>query len=189
MNIVGISGSPSKRSRSAWLLQMAQGRLQGVAARSSTIGLRDLPSAALVGADTQAAPLREAMDRVAAADLLIVATPIYKAAYSGLLKLFIDLLPQDVLRHKTVLPLATGGSVAHLLALDYSLKPVLSALGARHILDGVFATDSQLIAHESGGYEADASLEERLDRALHSFGGALRLQANERGLLLPSGGD
>ena len=58
--------------------------------------------------------------------MVIVATPIYKAAYSGLLKVFLDLLPAEALRGKTVLPLASGGSVAHLLALDYALKPVLS---------------------------------------------------------------
>ncbi len=105
------------------------------------------------------------------ADLVVVATPIYKAAYSGLIKTFLDLLPSDALRGKTVLPLATGGSASHLLALDYALKPVLSALGARDILDGVFAVDAQLTPHESGGYVPDAALVERLDRALQPLTG------------------
>lgn len=166
MNIVGISGSPAVRSRSNWLLQLAQTRLEGVAARNDTIAVRTLDPGALLGADAQAASIRQALGLVASADLVVVATPIYKAAYSGLLKLFLDLLPQDGLRGKTVLPLATGGSLAHLLALDYALKPVLSALGARDILDGVFATDPQLLAHESGGYVPDAALLERVDRAL-----------------------
>ncbi len=61
---------------------------------------------------------------------VVVATPIYKAAYTGGLKALFDILPQSALRGKTVLPLATGGSPAHLLAIDYALKPVLSALGA-----------------------------------------------------------
>lgn len=166
MNIVGISGSPSLRSRSNWLLQLAQTRLEGVARRNATIAVRSLDPTALLSADAQAASIRDAVERIAAADLVIVATPIYKAAYSGLLKLFLDLLPQDGLRGKTVLPLATGGSLAHLLALDYALKPVLSALGARDILDGVFAIDPQLAPHESGGYVPDAGLLERVDRAL-----------------------
>ncbi|WP_140626527.1 NADPH-dependent FMN reductase [Methylibium rhizosphaerae] len=167
MNIVGISGSPSLRSRSHWLLQLTQTRLEGLARVNDLIAVRTLDSAALLSADARAASVRQAVERVAAADLVVVATPIYKAAYSGLLKLFLDLLPQDTLRGKTVLPLATGGSLAHLLALDYALKPVLSALGARDILDGVFATDQQLASHdESGGYVPDAALLERLDRAL-----------------------
>ena len=78
----------------------------------------------------------------------------------------LDLLAPDALRGKAVLPLATGGSPAHVLALEYALKPVLSALGARDILDCVFATDAQLKAHESGGYVPDSTLVERLDRAL-----------------------
>jgi len=166
MNIVSISGSPSLRSRSAWLLQLAQTRLEASAARSTFISVRELPAAALLVADTLSEPIRRALAQVAEADLVIVATPIYKAAYSGVLKLFLDLLPPEALRGKTVLPLATGGSLAHLLALDYALKPVLSALGARDILDGVFATDSQLAPHESGGYVPDRVLVERIDRAL-----------------------
>ena len=164
-HIVAISGSPSARSRSAALLQLALMSLEADSASQQLISVRELPAVALLTADFQNPEIRAASDAVAQADLVIVATPIYKAAYSGLLKTFLDLLPQDALRGKTVLPLATGGSPAHLLALDYTLKPVLAALGARHVLDGVFATDLQLQAHESG-FVPDATLLERLDRAL-----------------------
>lgn len=177
MNIVSLSGSPSPRSRSRWLLQLAQTRLESNASEASLIAVRELPSAALLDADTRAEPIRRAIDQIARAELLLVATPIYKAAYSGLLKLFLDLLPPDTLRGKTVLPLATGGSLAHFLALDYALKPVLAALGARDILDGVYATDAQLVPHESGGYVPDAVLVERLDRALQPL---LPLEAEAR---------
>ncbi len=166
MNVVSISGSPSQRSRSTWLMQLALTRLEGIAATSTVIMVRDLNAAALLSADTQQPDIRSAADAVAQADLLIVATPIYKAAYSGLLKIFLDLLPMEALRGKTVLPLATGGSSAHLLAMDYALKPVLSALGARDILDGVFAVDAQLVPHESGGYVPESALVQRLDRAM-----------------------
>jgi len=173
MDIVSISGSPSLRSRSAWLLQFAQTRLEGSVRHAASVAVRELPASALLTADVHAEPIQAAIAKVQRADVVIVATPIYKAAYSGVLKLFLDLLPSDVLRGKTVLPLATGGSLAHLLALDYALKPVLSALGARDILDGVFATDAQLAPHESGGFVPDARLVERLDRALLPLAGAL----------------
>jgi FMN reductase len=166
MHITSISGSPSERSRSAWLTQFALTRLEGLATQSQPIAVRELPANALISADTQDAVIARAVQAVAEADLVIIGTPIYKAAYSGLLKLFLDLLPPEALRGKTVLPLATGGSAAHLLALDYALKPVLSALGARHVLDAVFATDAQLQRHESGGYVPDPELLARLDRAL-----------------------
>lgn len=166
MNILSISGSPSARSRSAWLLQLAQTRLENSADAVAGLSLRELPAEALLSAKVTDLALQTAIESVARADLLIISTPIYKAAYSGLLKAFLDVLPQDALRGKTVLPLATGGSLAHLLALDYALRPVLAALGARHILDGVFATDAQLTPHEAGGYVPDVALVQRLDRAI-----------------------
>lgn len=166
MQILSLSGSPSTPSRSAWMLHFAQQHLDPQAQRSRHVALRDLPPQALVTADTRDPAVSAALSAVAEAEVLIVATPIYKAAYSGLLKVFLDLLPQDGLRGKTVLPLATGGSLAHLLALDYALKPVLSALGARDILDGVFATDAQLVSDGKGNYTADAALATRLERAL-----------------------
>ncbi len=166
MKILSISGSPSLRSRSGSLLQLASARLESASHVHHHVNVRELPAQALLLADAQQPDVAQALARVAWADVLIVGTPIYKAAYSGLLKVFLDLLPQDALRGKTVLPLATGGSMAHLLAVDYALKPVLSALGARNILDGVYATDSQLRALPAGGHEPDEALLERLDRAV-----------------------
>lgn len=165
MNLVSISGSPSAKSRSAWLLQLAQERLspgQG----GVTISLRDLPAEPLLRGDAHHPGIEGAVERVAQADVLLVGTPIYKAAYSGLLKVFLDLLPPDALRRKSVLPLATGGSPGHLLAIEYALKPVLTSLGARHILDTVYVLDGQLARHETLGFVPDDAVVQRLDRAL-----------------------
>ena len=78
------------------------------------------------------------------ADAIVVATPVYQAAYSGLLKVFLDLLPQFAFRGKAVLPIVTGGSPAHVLAVDYALRPVLANLGAAHIGQGWFVP---VVAH------------------------------------------
>ncbi len=163
MNIVAILGSPSEVSRSASLLALAQARLNGVASQSRRISVRDLPAQALLHAELGDPQIRQAIDLVGDADVVLVATPIYKAAYSGVLKAFLDLLPQDALRGKTVLPLATGGSVAHLLALEYALKPVLAALGARDILDPVFASDAQIVKDASGAYHPLPDVAARID--------------------------
>jgi FMN reductase len=166
MKIVGIQGSPSASSRSGSLLALAQSRLQGVATSAHLITVRDLPAQALLHAQFEHPLIRQALDEVSEAQVVLIATPIYKAAYSGVLKSFLDLLPQDALRGKTVLPLATGGSIAHLLALDYALKPVLSALGARDILDPVFATDAQIPKHETLGYSPLPDVVQRVESAL-----------------------
>ena len=157
-------------------------RLEGRHGRHDDVLVRDLPAEALLAADVQHPAIAAAVQAVEAAELVIVSTPIYKAAYSGLLKVFLDLLPPDALRGKLVLPLATGGSPAHFLALDYALKPVLSALGARHVLDGVFATDAQLRRHEAGGYVPEPDLIARLDRALAPIANRMRATQEEAAL-------
>ncbi|WP_421883538.1 NADPH-dependent FMN reductase [Methylibium sp.] len=167
MKVTSILGSPSLRSRSGALLQLAQSRLQPHTTTAEAITVRDLPGQALLQAEFANTEIQAAIRKVLEAQVILVATPIYKAAYSGLLKSFLDLLPQDGLRGKTVLPLATGGSAAHLLALDYALKPVLSALGARDILDAVYASDAQIPAVE-GRYEVDAEIGTRVDQSLRS---------------------
>jgi FMN reductase len=166
MKIVSLSGSPSAVSRSAALLRWCEAQLAGESHAVHSISLRDLPATELLQAQLEHPVLQAALQRVAEADAVLLATPIYKAAYSGLLKVFLDLLPQDGLRGKQVLPLATGGSLAHLLALDYGLRPVLHALGARQVLEAVFATDGQFAKHAALGYVPDAEVVARLERSL-----------------------
>jgi FMN reductase len=173
MSIVALFGSPSENSRSTALLRHVMACFADGTPRSEIV-LRDLPPAALVRADFNDPAIRRAREQVAAARLVLISTPIYKAAYSGLLKSFLDLLPQDGLRGKTALAIGTGGSLAHLLALDYALKPVLASLGARHLLDTVYAVDSQLTLGGHHGYTLDDDVAQRVERALADGPFALR---------------
>jgi len=173
MSVVALAGSPSAPSRSTALLRHALGCLDDDVARSEIV-LRELPPAALVQAEFDHPAICRAREQVAAARVVVIATPIYKASFSGLLKSFLDLLPQDALRGKSVLALGTGGSAAHLLALDYALKPVLAALGARHIVDSVYAIDAQFAPHALHGYVADDDIVLRIERALADTPVALR---------------
>ena len=177
MVVVSISGSPSPASRSAWLLQHVAERAGRRIERHHAIVVRDLPAQPLLHGDTADAAIAQAHRAVVQAQAVLIGTPIYKAAYSGLLKLFLDALAPEALRGKPVLALATGGSPGHLLALDYALKPVLSALGARHIVDAVYAVDSQLVRAPQGGYVPDDGLLQRLDQALDAL---LQVSANAR---------
>lgn len=173
LRVAALFGSPSAHSRSAALLRGALPFLARLPLQVSEVDIRSLPAQALLQARAGEPAVAQALADVAAADLLLVTTPIYKAAYSGVLKLFLDLLPPDALRGKRVLPLATGGSAAHLLAVDYALRPVLAALGAREILDTVFATDAQFDADDSGAWQPHAAVRERLERALASGSGLI----------------
>ncbi|CAN5186926.1 NADPH-dependent FMN reductase [soil metagenome] len=162
-----IAGSPSTPSRSAALLDAVSLRL---ALRGDLtverLNIRELPAEALLLAQWEHPAIVKALAQVERARAIVVATPVYKAAYSGVLKVFLDLLPQTALAGKTVLPLATGGSPHHMLALDYALRPVLQALSARHILPGVYATDAQIPRSDEGLYTPAADISARLDEAV-----------------------
>jgi FMN reductase len=169
MSILLVAGSPSERSRSAALLDSVSQRLSGRGATIERLHIRDLSPQALLLADSAHRSIVFAADQVARAKALVIATPVYKAAYSGVLKVFLDLLPQTALKEKTVLPLATGGSPHHMLALDYALRPVLQSLAARHILPGVYATDSQVTLTPEGGHHLTTEIATRLDDAVDAL--------------------
>ncbi|HAU56907.1 MAG TPA: FMN reductase (NADPH) [Comamonadaceae bacterium] len=167
MSALLIAGSPSERSRSAALLDAVAQRLTVRGALVDRVHIRDLSPQALLLADAHHRSISQAVAQVAAARVLVVATPVYKAAYSGVLKVFLDLLPQTALQGKTVLPLATGGSPHHMLALDYALRPVLQSLGAKHILPGIYATDAQVTVTPEGAYSVGRDIAIRLDDAVN----------------------
>jgi FMN reductase len=162
MTILLLAGSPSTPSRSGRLLHHAGQRLALLGHASRRLQVRDLPAEALLKADFRDEGIVAAAAEVAQAQALVIATPVYKAAYSGVLKAFLDLLPQDGLKGKLVLPLATGGSQSHMLALDYALRPVLSSLGARHVLPSIYATDAQVLWSEEHGLQLDADIAARI---------------------------
>ncbi|MEM5428717.1 NADPH-dependent FMN reductase [Cupriavidus oxalaticus] len=169
MSILTLSGSPSVQSRSGLVLAHLRTALEAAGERTRHLDLRDLPAGPLLAARVDDDAIAAASRAVAEAQVVVLATPVYKAAYSGLLKAFLDLLPQTGLRDKIVLPIATGGSLAHALVIDYALRPVLAALGSRQILPGIFAVDQQIETSDSGGLRQarfDAALSARLDEGL-----------------------
>lgn len=169
MSTLLLAGSPSERSRSAALLDAVALRLAVRGVRAEHLHIRNLNPQALLLADTGHHSIVQAVKQVEDANLLVVATPVYKAAYSGVLKVFLDLLPQSALQGKAVLPLATGGSPHHMLALDYALRPVLQSLGAKHILPGIYATDGQVALPPEGAYAVAPEIGQRIDEAVHQL--------------------
>lgn len=178
MSILLIAGSPTQPSRSTALLSAVAARLQAQGLSTEPLlQLRQLDSEALLHARFDHPEIRAVSERVARADAVVVATPVYKAAYSGLLKVFLDVLPQTAFKGKRVLPLATGGSPHHMLALDYALRPVLQSLGASHILPGIYATDQSLPLLPEGGYGLAPDIAQRVDDAVQLLATDLRRAA------------
>lgn len=168
-NIVALSGSPAHPSRTYSLLDRATHYLSQHGFPTAIISVRDLPAEVLVFGQYDSPALNPAKDLIAQADALIIATPVYKASYTGVLKAFLDLLPQKALTGKVVLPVATGGTIAHLLSIDYALKPVLSELGVQHFIGSVYAVDKQIQRQENGNVQLDEDLEQRWYRSLNEL--------------------
>lgn len=172
MRVLTLAGSPHYPSRSTALLSRAGQWLENQGIEVLPWHINNLPHEDLFTARFDSPALATFTSQLASADGLIIATPIYKASFTGVLKTLLDLPGERALEHKVVLPLATAGSLAHMLAVDYSLKPVLCALKAQEILHSVFAEDSQIsIAAHSTLFSS--ALEKRLLTALENFTEAL----------------
>ncbi|WP_328718097.1 NADPH-dependent FMN reductase [Streptomyces sp. NBC_00247] len=167
--ILSVSGSPSATSRTARLLRHLDDRLREQGHDVTPLDVRTLPAEALLGADFGHPAVVGATALFEKADGVVIGTPVYKAAYSGLLKTLLDLLPQYALAGKTVLPLATGGSPAHVLAIDYALRPVLSSMGAAHIVPGWFTVDKDLTVGEDGTLTVAPGTAEALAQVTDTF--------------------
>lgn len=142
-SVVGLSGSPAPVSRSRALLELALAALERQGSGPTRlIDLAQLPSDGLLGR-REDRDVADALRSVIEAGIIVVSTPIYRATYSGLLKVFFDLLPQDAFAGKVAIPIATAGGTAHLLAVDHGLRPLLASVGALAVATGVYGTDAQ----------------------------------------------
>src|SRR5689334_14170 len=148
--IATISSSPNRTSKTDAVLSDIARQLQRAGHVVIPIVLRDLPAEPLLRGNAHDPDIARAVAALDAADAVVVSTPVYKAAYGGLLKTFLDLLPQFALRGKVVLPLATGGTPAHVLVVDYALRPVLASLAPSSITPGWFVLAEQVTIAADG---------------------------------------
>jgi FMN reductase len=144
MRVVGISGtlhSPSKTDRLlAALLAAVAVR---TAAETSTVSVLELGHDIVDALGTApSSALAAASEAVLTADALVVATPVYKASYTGLLKAFLDPVDQRALEDRPVLLAAVGGDDQHSLVIDHELRPLFAFFGARSLPRGVYARGS-----------------------------------------------
>jgi FMN reductase len=119
--------------------------------------------------------LQDVIDKVVAADGLIVVTPIFKASFPGLFKSFFDVLETDALTGKPVLLAATGGTARHSLAIEFALRPLFAYLQALTVPTGVFAS-----SHD-WGTDGSNALSQRVDRAAAELVSLLKGAGTGRG--------
>jgi FMN reductase len=132
-----VVGNPKPRSRTHAAAVHLATEIAG-SAPALVVDLADLGAGLLDWSDTS---VDVVLSEVRAADLVVVASPTYKATYTGLLKLFLDRFPPAGLRQVVAVPLMLGASPAHALAPELTLRPVLTELGAIVPVPGAYVLD------------------------------------------------
>lgn len=145
LRLVAVSGGLQRPSKTTALAEQLLALIADEIACESRLVEMGRLAPQLAGAVWRS-QLPDAVERelaaVEQADVLVVATPVYRGSYTGLFKHFFDFIHQDALIDKPVLLAATGGSPRHALMIDHQLRPLFSFFQARTLPLGVYATDA-----------------------------------------------
>jgi FMN reductase len=163
LKLVVVSAGASDPSSTAMLADRLAARTvggareRGVEMTVSTIELRPLANEIAAGLVSQVngPGLKAAIEKLAEADGIIAATPIYKAGVSGLFKSFFDLLDNDLLIAKPVAAAATAGTARHALVVDEAMRSLFAYMRALTVPTSLFAATEDW---------ADTALEARIER-------------------------
>ena len=137
-----ILGSPFPKSTSEKIVELVFERLRENSWETDVIDLSKIDAESLL-IRNEDEKLDKVLKSVVQSDLIITASPTYRATYTGLLKVFLDLLPQESLSEKLVLPIQTGGSSDHSLTIEHGITPVMRSLGATVLTNTIYAWSSQ----------------------------------------------
>jgi FMN reductase len=153
VNVVAVVGNPKPASRTRGAAELVAERLTG-APPPTVIELADLGPALLAWGEPGVAAAKQA---VLDADLVVFASPTYKATYTGLMKLFLEQFAAGELHGTTAIALMLGASPHHALAGELTLKPVLSEIGCSCPTPALFLLESS--------WEASAELDTWVEHA------------------------
>jgi FMN reductase len=145
MSVVALVGNPRAGSRT---LTVAVEAARAIGQRLNGGDTCEVVDLAALGphllAPGASAGVEVALELVAEASVLVVASPTYKGTYTGLLKAFLDRLPPQALAGKAALPLLVMGDARHALAVEVHLRPLLVELGATVPTPGLAVLESEL---------------------------------------------
>ena len=138
-----LVGNPKPRSRT---LRAATAVGQAIALdRGGTLDeVIDLIDLRDVLFDIGHARVKEIIERLLETDVIVVASPVYKASYSAVLKAFFDHVGAGQLAGRLAVPMMVGGSPTHTLALEAHLRPTLVELGATCVTPGLYILESDI---------------------------------------------
>lgn len=182
LRVVGVSGSLHEPSRTTALVQAILAEIaQRTGAEIELVEVAALgPSfAGALRRDDVAPEVERALDRIESADLLVAASPVYRASFTGLFKHLFDFVGQYELVGTPVLLAATGGGERHALILEHQLRPLFGFFQALTLPVGVYASDSDFEDYELTSAEVRRRVSQAVDRSLPLVEQAARLRLSE----------
>ena len=165
LKVVAVSGSLTQPSKTTALVEAITAAFAGaLPIESHLITLHEL-GPKLAGAlwRSQLPPEAEAeLQRIESADLLIVASPVYRASFTGLFKHLFDFVDQYALVDTPVLLAASGGSERHALIIEHQFRPLFAFFQALTLPIGIYAMDSDFTDYQV----SNVALKERIEKAV-----------------------
>jgi FMN reductase len=143
VRVTALTGNPRPESRTHGLARTLAAEIARALAPATAdeVDLAPLGPGVLDPGDAAAdAAVRQVLE----ADVLVVASPTYKAAYSGLLKGFLDRFATGGLAGLSAVPVLLGGLPSHQLAVDLHFAPLLLELAAAVPVRGLFVLESEV---------------------------------------------
>lgn len=144
MRITVLVGNPKPRSRTLGVATAVADEIARAAGADPAHLVIDLADHAGGLFAPQAPAITELTAQVAASRLLVVASPTYKATYTGLLKAFLDRYGSNGLAGVIAVPVMTAAAAEHALAVESYLRPLLVELGATVPTRGMFISEARL---------------------------------------------
>lgn len=143
-----VIGNPNAGGRTTRVAQMLTENLVG-ALNWSQHGGEDIETIELANYakrlfEWEDQELSELNEKVASSDVVIVASPVYKASYTGLLKAFLDRYQTNGLLGTVSIPIMVGASPAHTLSIESHLRPLLVELGSSVPTRGLYVLESEI---------------------------------------------
>ncbi len=161
LQVVAVSGNTQRPSRTATLVEHIIAELAEV--REISTQLIELgPLLPALGGAADRSQLSAAVESdlraIEGADLLIVASPVYRGSYTGLFKHLFDLVHHEALIGVPVLLAATGGSDRHSLVIDHQLRPLFSFFQALTLPIGVYGAQQEFDGYQLGSEALQARI-------------------------------
>jgi len=165
VKIVGVSGSLKAPSRTIELVEQIVDSLgRHLEVESTIIRVNELGPyfAGALNRSELPPEVEAALVEIETADVLVVASPVYRASFTGLFKHLFDFVDQYALVDTPILLAATGGSERHALIIEHQFRPLFGFFQALTLPLGIYAHDSDFTDYKI----TSERLRERLEKAV-----------------------